>query len=249
MSESTLFFWLQAVGTVVGLALGAGLVWWQKRRQGKEFFTLLLLCSACVPCQAGPSEKAALQILTRLHREAIWPDRSSWERLTDGKTGKTWSVFWFAGGTPCTADGAVGYFDSKGRLVGAKHIKRLSDFNSKGSVFTSGDSLRLVTLDSAGTGIKGESIVILTLHGGRWLESFRCPGDYHCEMGFAVSTRDVHVRLQGLPGSAPARIARVVEENEYATSDDYEARKPSSTKRYTETYRLDAAKMRFVKDP
>src|SRR6202034_1155197 len=179
----------------------------------KLFTALMLFLSlAFVGCQTACPSDPALQILCRLHSTAIPPDDYSWVRLTDAKTGHDWKVFWFCGGPGSDLpEGAVGYFDPKGILMGAKHVEHLKGLAGKTSALRDNDSLILITLEGKGTGIRDESIVVLTLYNGEWLETFRCVGDYHCETGFGdVSNRDVTLRLERTPQNGQCRLIREV---------------------------------------
>jgi hypothetical protein len=211
--------------------------------------TAVMLSLPFTGCHTAWPSDPTLQILCRLDINAIPPDDYSWVRLTDAKTGKNWKVFWFCGGTPATLDGAVGYFDSKGHLVTARQVDHLENLLGKTSALRDGDSLMLATLDSYGTGLRDEAVVILTLYDGQWLETFRCVGNYYCDIGFgAVSNRNVTLLLEKLPRNGQCRLIREVAETRYISIDAYDAGKPSATKRSTQTYIFDSAKMRFVEE-
>jgi hypothetical protein len=53
MNESATPFWLQAVGTLAGLAGVIGYVWWQTRRQGGEGFNVLRVLGVALAAAFG----------------------------------------------------------------------------------------------------------------------------------------------------------------------------------------------------
>lgn len=130
------------------------------------------------------------------------------------------------------------------------HVAHLDRLVGRTSVMGRDDSLVLATLDGYGTGVRYESLVILTLYDGEWRESFRCDGYSFSSGGeaYEVDECTVNLQLTRSPSGGQRRLVRKVKECHYPTAADYDANQPSVTKSFSDMFIFDLSKMRFVAD-
>jgi len=156
-----------------------------------------------------------------------------------------WFCYLF-GGPPTSTVGPVGVFDLTGRLLDATSLEGLYAFETNVSVFAQGDSVILRVLDASGTGMHSESLVVLTLKGGKLFETFRCNGlSYSMHGEFYDQT--VQLSFCDICGDGAPELIRLVTVSRYASRADQEEGKPCETKRTAEVFQFDTRAHRYVR--
>jgi hypothetical protein len=169
-------------------------------------------------------------------------------QVSDGETRQQRQLCYLFGGPPTSTSGAVGVFDSTGQLLDARQLKGFYGFETNANVFAQNDSVVLRTVDAAGTGLHEESFIVLTLNGGRLLETLRCPGlSYSTHGEFYDQT--VQLAFRESSGQGNREIVRLVKSNRYDSAAEQESGKPATTKSFSEIFRFDAKAGRYLRAP
>lgn len=209
----------------------------------------LFVLSGCI-VERHPQRLHAASAVSQLAQQA-WAgevpivDRSDTIRLRDAVTGTSFVVTYFFGGSPALTKGAIGLFDDRGRLLEAKAVSGFSGLDAEVSIMGQHDSVILRITDAYGPGFRRESLLVLTVHNGRFSESLRCAGD-----SSSTQVEYYEERVQLVPTKLlddSVAIVRLVEIDAYQSQDKQVEMKPQLSKRYAEVYQFNARSNRFVR--
>jgi hypothetical protein len=166
----------------------------------------------------------------------FYPDEIGIEKIMDAAIHQERKICYLYGGEPAWTTGAIGVFDSTGRILDAHAVKSLYGFEAKGSIFVQGDSIVLRTLDGYGTGFIEESIIVFTLKNNKLTEVFRCAGDGRSEDG---NLYEKDVELFFVPSNGNEYdIVRKVKFEEYDSFDQRDTGHPSMMENSIEVYKF-----------
>ncbi|NGO39133.1 hypothetical protein G4L39_06935 [Limisphaera ngatamarikiensis] len=215
--------------------------------------TCLCLTSAClVSCLVDKSRRGldcdtlAKAILATVHvGDSFIYDVANVVPIVDGASREARWLCYVFGGPPTSTTGAVGVFDSGGRLLHARELKGLYAYITNASVLTQGDSAVVSVLDASGTGFHAESLVVLTLSGGKLYETFRCSG-LSWSMHSEFHDQEVELVFRNLYGDGTSELIRLVTSNRYACSVDQQNGKPLDTKRTAEVFEFEPKAHQYV---
>jgi hypothetical protein len=137
-------------------------------------------------------------------------------------------------------------FDSAGSLLDAKPVKGLYGYETNATVLAEGDSAVLRVLVASGTGLHDESLVVLTLDGGKLIETFRCSGLSYSMHGEFYDQK-VQLVFRDLYGDGTREIIRLVTTNRYVSSADQENAKASMTRSTAEVFEFNPKTRQYVR--
>jgi len=208
--------------------------------------TCLCLTSAClVSCLVDKSRRGldcdtlAKAILANAHvGTSFIYDVADVVPIVDSASREPRWLCYVFGGPPTSTSGAVGLFDSAGRLLDARVLKGLYGYVTNATVLIQGDSVVVRVLDASGTGFHAESLVVLTVSGGRLHETFRCSG-LSWSMHGEFYDQEVELVFRNLYGDGTSELIRLVTSNRYACSVDQQNGKPLDTKRTAEVFEFE----------
>lgn len=216
----------------------------------RYFLAVLLLQSACLSWSGDNSpsrEKFAKAILAKVNLGNDFKEDTV-ELLTirDAKSREPRQLCYLFGGPPTSTTGAIGVFDSTGRLLDANRVKGLYNYGTNASVVAEGDSVVFHTLDASGTGLHEESLIVLTLSEGKLRETFRCEGSRYSTRG-EFYEQNVELCFRDLYGDRTPEIIRLVTSNRYSSNAAQENNQPSVTKKLANVFQFDPKAGKYVK--
>jgi hypothetical protein len=199
----------------------------------------LVSCLVQKPPRRFERDTLAKALLTTVHvGDSFTYDVADVVPIVDGASQEACWLCYVFGGPPTLTSGAVGVFDSAGRLLDARVLKGLYGYITNATVLTQGDSVVVRVLDASGTGFHAESLVVLTVSGGRLHETFRCSG-LSWSMHGEFYDQEVEIVFRNLYDDGTSELIRLVTSNRYACSVEQQNGRSLDTTRTAEVFECD----------